>query len=75
MSQSITDSRVEDCAVSIAATIESRKIPAHEVPIVLGILVNCLADLKGLPDQLVLQMVAGASVSLRKAAAAKGGAS
>lgn len=62
-----TSTRVENCAVSCAATIEARGIPANEVPIVLACLANGLADHAGIPDQVILQMIKTASQTLREA--------
>lgn len=58
-------SRIEDCAVSCAATIEARKIPANEVPIVIACLVNGLSDHTGTPDATIINLVSIASSMLR----------
>jgi hypothetical protein len=53
--------RIARCTISCAATIEARKIKAHEAPLVIGALVKGLADHTGLPVDFILQMVSSAA--------------
>jgi hypothetical protein len=55
--------RIARCATSLAVSIQSRKIRANELPIVLGILVRGLSDHTGLSVDDVLGMVRRAAVT------------
>lgn len=52
-----TTNKLQACMVSIAATLETRKIKANEVPVVLGYLAHHLAQHTGLPLPLIIGMV------------------
>lgn len=53
--------KIRDCAVSCAKTMETRKIKANEAPVVLGYLASCLAKHSGLPLAMILEMVSKAA--------------
>ena len=57
--------RIALCATSCAKTMETRKLRANEIPVVLGTLIVALADHSGMSVETVNGMVTAASVQLR----------
>lgn len=57
----VDTTKIRDCAVSCARTMETRGIKSHEAPVVLGSLAGILADHSGCELDKVLDMIGEAA--------------
>lgn len=55
------DTKIRDCAISCAKTIETRGLKSYEAPVVIGCLAGLLAQHSGMTLEQVMEMVGQAA--------------